>query len=193
MTIAVRPVEPDEHELVGALTVAAYDRLGDVSDSYRATLADVAARTGAGTNVLVAVGPDGSVLGTVTVVDAAGEHFEHAAHGDGGMRMLAVAPAAQGRGIGGLLVDAALDQARAAGWRRVVLSSLPWMPAAHRVYQARGFVRRPDLDVTFPSGTGLAFALDLVRGAADAFPPPGRIPDVPPAYDAPHDRPTRTC
>jgi poly-gamma-glutamate capsule biosynthesis protein CapA/YwtB (metallophosphatase superfamily) len=38
---------------------------------------------------------------------------------------------------------------------RLVIISMHWMTRAHRLYERRyGFVRRPDLDVRFPSGVG---------------------------------------
>ncbi|MDP9405457.1 MAG: GNAT family N-acetyltransferase, partial [Actinomycetota bacterium] len=91
-------------------------------------------------------------------------------------RALAVAGWAQGRGVGGRLVDACVAQARARGCRRMLIASLPWMTVAHGLYERRGFVRRPDLDVMFPEGHGMVFTLDLTADAADHFPPPGVVP-----------------
>ncbi len=186
MSIHVRPVLPHEHEAVARLTLLAYDALGDVTDSYRVVMADVAGRIDDETQVLVAV-EDDEVLGSVTVASAASDEFEHGPHGDGGFRMLAVAPQAQGRGVGGLLVEAALRHARDAGWRRIAITSMEWMPLAHGMYGRRGFDRRPDLDVRFGAGVGCGFTLDLVEGAADAFPPIGPTPDVVPDF-VPYER-----
>jgi GNAT superfamily N-acetyltransferase len=181
--ITVRPVAKREHEAVGHIVLAAYDGVGRIVGPYRDELADTGGRHGPGSPVLVAVDDDtDDVLGTVTVVMADSAHFEHAGHGDGGMRMLAVAPSAQGRGVGTRLVDAALEQGRSAGWRRAVLTSMPWMHAAHGMYMRRGFVRRPDLDVTFPSGVGLTFQLDLTEHAGRAFAPVGPVPVTPPVF-----------
>lgn len=187
-SIEVREVRPEEHDAVGALTLAAYDAVGRVSDEYRTTLTDVAARREADTTVLVAV-ESGVVLGSVTVVGACSRHFEHAGQGDGGFRMLAVTPGAQGRGVGGALLRATLDHADTAGWRRLVITTMAWMRAAQRLYEAHGFVRRPDLDVRFRTGVGLAYQVDLTADAAGAFPPPGPVPAEPPAFVAREDRP----
>lgn len=188
MSVEVRPVRPEEHEAVGDLTLAAYDQLGAVSTDYRERLRDVAARQDDHTRVLVAV-EDDHVLGSVTVVGAASEHFEHAGHGDGGFRMLAVAPSAQGRGVGQALLAAALGHARAHGWRRLVITTMAWMNTAQAMYEASGFVRRPDRDVRFSSGVGLCYALDLTDGAGDHFPAPGPVPDEPPVFVPREDRP----
>lgn len=182
--VTVRPVRPAEHRATGELVVAAYDAIGWISDGYRRELLDTAARVDAHSSVLVAVptvaaaatGP----LGTVTIVDAASTHFEHAGHGDGGFRALAVAPVAQARGIAGRLLDDVVASARTAGWRRITISTMAWMHGAQRLYARRGFVRRPDLDVRYPSGVGLAYSLDLVPDAAAAFPAPGPVPGQPP-------------
>lgn len=180
--IEVRPVREDEHEAVGALTLAAYDRVGTIGAAYRQDVRDVAGRLDDETTVLVAV-DGGEVLGAVTVVSGCSRHFEHAGHGDGGFRMLAVAPEVQGRGVGSALVEATLDHARAAGWNRLVITSMEWMPTAHGMYARRGFVRRPDLDIRFSSGVGHVFALDLTPDAASLFPPPGPVPAEPRLFD----------
>lgn len=186
--IEVRDARPADHPAVGRLTIAAYDAVGRVSDEYRDSLADVDGRVSDGTTVLVAT-DRGVVVGSVTVVDARSEHFEHRGHGDGGFRMLAVSPGAQRRGVGRELLAAVLDHARSRGWRRLAITTMEWMPVAHRMYEAAGFVRRPDLDVRYASGVGLGYVLDLVEGADQHFPPPGPVPDEPPVFDPQPDTP----
>ena len=76
--------------------------------------------------------------------------------------MLAVAPAAQGRGVGRVLVELTLDRFRTDGARAVVLSSLDSMAAAHRVYERLGFARAPDQDWSpMPDVSLLAFRRTL--------------------------------
>ena len=53
--------------------------------------------------------------------------------------MLVVDPSVRGRGVGELLVTTCLERARAAGKRRMVLSTDPRMTAAHRLYGRLGF------------------------------------------------------
>ena len=61
---------------------------------------------------------------------------------EGEFRMLAVAPAARGRGVGEALVRLCLDRFRADGCRaRSCISTLAEMTAAHRLYERLGFVR----------------------------------------------------
>jgi GNAT superfamily N-acetyltransferase len=94
---------------------------------------------------------------------ADGPYFEwsYGADGDCGFRMLAVDPAAWGRGVGPRLVDECLQRARAAGRRRMIIGSTTWMTTAHRMYERIGFRRVPELDQQWGDITGWAFALDL--------------------------------
>ena len=76
--------------------------------------------------------------------------------------MLVVDPAAQGRGVGELLVTTCLDRARAAGKRRMVISTDPRMTAAHRLYERLGFTRLPERDWSPVPGIDLlVYARDL--------------------------------
>ena len=97
----IRRVRPEEYADVGAVTVAAYEPfLTDAEDHYREQLADVAGRDREA-EVWVAVPDDGdAILGNVTVCPAGSPWREIAEDGEGEFRMLAVAPEAQGQGVG---------------------------------------------------------------------------------------------
>lgn len=182
--VLIRPLQPSETSAVGALTLAAYDAYGATKSAYRNFLADPSLRLDGCTALLVAE-VDGRLAGTVTYVlpgDAAWEG-RPVDDGDCGFRVLAVAPDAEGRGVGRALVDACLEASRRRGCRRAIITSMAWMSRAHRLYEGRGFVRRPDLAVRFPGGDGVVFTLDLVPDAADHFPPPGPIPARPPWFE----------
>ncbi|MFD9393734.1 GNAT family N-acetyltransferase [Streptomyces sp. NPDC060000] len=149
MDIVIRQVAPAEHEALGDITARAYlyDGLLDFgeSDSYLDELRDVAKRAAAA-EVLVAV--DGErLLGGVTFVPGPGPMADLARPGETEIRMLAVARRARGRGVGGALVRACVERARAVeGCTTVVLSTQRTMNAAHRVYERLGFVRTPERD-----------------------------------------------
>lgn len=140
----VRDAEPAEHAALGELCVRAYRAAGPVTDSYAARLRDVAGRA-ASARVLAAV-DDGALLGCVTLILDGGPWRELAGPDEGEFRMLAVDPAAQGRGAGAALVGACIDASRAAGRSRLVLSTPAGMAAAHRLYARLGFTRAPARD-----------------------------------------------
>ena len=142
----IRPVRPEELADVGRITLEAYRALPGyfAEEDYEAELGDPTHRATVAV-VLVAV-EDDQVLGGVTFVpDADNPMAEHDVADAASMRMLAVSADAQGRGVGQALVEACLDQARAAGASELLLHSTQWMSGAHRLYQRLGFHRDPTL------------------------------------------------
>lgn len=145
--VVVRPATPAELSMIGAITVAAYeaDGLLVANPQYVHELSD-AARRAEHAELLVAVHPEGELLGSVTVVRSGTEYAEISREDELEFRMLSTTPAARGRGVGEALTRAVLDRARELGLRRVVLSSLDGMKAAHRLYERLGFSRLPERD-----------------------------------------------
>ena len=150
---------------IAELTAGVYRDEGLAPEEYLAQLADVAGRAEQA-ELLVARdrGRRGTsdVVGSVALV-LAGEFGEVlASDEEAGFRMLVVGPAVRGRGVGELLVRACLDRARAAGKRRMVLSTDPRMTSAHRLYERLGFTRLPERDWSPLPGVRLrVYALDL--------------------------------
>lgn len=164
--VAIRPIRPEEHAAAGELTVAAYlsppaadDAPRDFGD-YLDELRDVSARA---TDALVLVAfSDREMLGCVTFVDTPQSLFAEFNDPEGaGIRMLAVSPAARGRGVGAALVQECIAQARSDGKRRVILHTTRWMHAAHSLYSGLGFARAPELDIDLPDVYLVAFVLEL--------------------------------
>lgn len=155
---------PALYDEIGAVTVAAYGPFleGD-DDPYVARLADVALRDREA-EVWVALDDDGAVLGNVTYCPP-GSHWREISRGaEGEFRMLAVSPAAQGRGVGRLLATTVIDRFVREGAEGIVLSSLAVMTAAHALYASLGFRRLPERDWTpMPGVDLLAFGLALPR------------------------------
>ncbi|MFC6287379.1 GNAT family N-acetyltransferase [Nocardioides sp. GCM10027113] len=158
----LRRATPDDHARAGEVTVAAYaDFTLGPDDPYVERLRDAAARD-RDAELWVAASEAGELLGCVTLCPAGSPWRELAAEDEGEFRMLAVAPEARGRGVGEALARLCLDRFRSEGARAVVLSSLPEMEAAHRLYARLGFRRLPERDWSPVPGVSLiAFRLDL--------------------------------
>ena len=106
--------------------------------------------------------PTSAQVGSVALVLRGDFGNVTASDDEAAFRMLVVDPAAQRRGIGELLVTTCLDRARAAGKRRMVLSTDPLMTTAHRLYRRLGFTRLPERDWSPVPGTDLlVYARDL--------------------------------
>jgi dTDP-4-dehydrorhamnose reductase len=153
--IAVRPAAAAEFAAIADVCEAAYAPFVAAGSRYREVLRDVARRA-AEAELLVAADPvDGRVLGTVTFVPDGGPLGEIAGPDETEFRMLAVDPAAQGRGVGAALVRHVVDDSRARGRAQVVCSSQSEMRAAHRVYERAGFRRAPGRDWSPAPGVDL--------------------------------------
>jgi GNAT superfamily N-acetyltransferase len=140
-SVEIRHARPEEYEAVGEICVLAYAALNDDVDlGYEAQLRDVVTRARL-VEVLVAADPDGTLLGTVTYVPGPGPYAESEASDESGFRMLAVAPWAQGRGIGRALVEHVVDRARRDGRGGIAILTRPTMRAAHHLYESLGFAR----------------------------------------------------
>jgi ribosomal protein S18 acetylase RimI-like enzyme len=163
--LEIRPIRPDEYDALGDLTVAAYREIGHLDEGYSAHIRDVATRA-ALVPVLVAVDPQGTVVGGVTYVPGPGTAWSERERDDeAGFRMLAVDPAVQGRGAGRRLVLACMERARQDGRRGMVLLTLPSMRVAHRLYEDLGFRRDPDRDWFEEDLVLYAFAIVFDPGA----------------------------
>ncbi len=99
-----------------------------------------------GGRLLLAV-ESGVELGCVALRPFEGEICE--------MKRLYVRPANQGRGLGRSLAQRVVEEARVAGYRRMVLDTLASMTGAIRLYESLGFERRsayyptPVMDTVF--------------------------------------------
>lgn len=101
---------------------------------------------------LILAAADGADAGCVAVRRLVQEAAE--------MKRLYVRPAFRGRGIGRSLAEAALRAARAAGYRRMLLDSLPQMREALALYRHLGFGEVPPY-LERPTPGARCFALEL--------------------------------
>ena len=159
--LSVQPAQPEDFPRIAQLTVDAYIGDGLAAEAYATELADVAGRA-ALAELMVVRDETGRIIGSVALVLSG--HFGNVVESDyeAAFRMLVVDATARGRGIGELLVRTCLDRARAAGKRRMVLSTDPRMTAAHRLYERLGFSRMPERDWSpAPDVDLLVYARDL--------------------------------
>jgi len=170
--VVVRLVEPHEIDDVSRLSVEAYAHDYTLSESYRASVADVAGRAREHEVWVAHDVTTGELVGTVATPRAGGHLSELARDDELDFRLLAVAPHARGRGVGELLTRHVIALARERGATRVVMNSGPRMVGAHRLYHRLGFVRLPERETRFVDGaTLLAFGYDL-RPATTTTPVP---------------------
>ncbi|MGW4381916.1 GNAT family N-acetyltransferase [Kitasatospora sp. NPDC004531] len=148
-----------DHDLAGAGEVSVEAFVGDGHtrpDSDYVELLRDAARRNREAELLVAVdGAGGPVLGCVTFATGGTAWADIARPDEGEIRMLAVGAAARGRGVGRALVSAAIARSRELGLAGMAFSTRPAMTAAHRIYDALGFLRTPERDWTAAPGVDL--------------------------------------
>jgi ribosomal protein S18 acetylase RimI-like enzyme len=80
--------------------------------------------------------------------------------GEAEFRMLAVAPAAWGRGVGELLARACIARAREVGASAIMICTRDFATTAQKIYERLGFARVPERDWQPMPGVNL-FALRL--------------------------------
>jgi len=161
----IRDAHPDEYPEIGDIRVGAYLADGFLSpDSGYAPRLRELGTDGLGP-VLVALGDDGALIGTVMlqVWPQGGEVVQ--CPGEAEIRALAVRPGAQGAGVGRALLAAVLDRAAILGVQHLVLLTQPEMKAAHHLYHTAGFTRLPERDWSpEPDVRLLAYGLVLDPG-----------------------------
>jgi ribosomal protein S18 acetylase RimI-like enzyme len=141
----VSPAGPGDFDRIADLSVRVYVGGGLASEGYTSDLADVAGRASRA-ELLVVRDDNGHVVGSVALVLSGDFGEVTTSDEEAAFRMLVVDPAAQGRGLGTLLVTTCLDRARAAGKRRMVIATGTRMTAAQRLYERLGFTRLPERD-----------------------------------------------
>jgi ribosomal protein S18 acetylase RimI-like enzyme len=152
--LSVEPARPEDYDRIAELTVGVYVDGRLASEGYTPQLADVAGRASR-SELLVVRDAEGRVVGSVALVLSGDFGEVTASDEEAAFRMLVVDPAARGQGVGQLLVSTCLERARAAGKRRMVISTDPRMTTAHRLYERLGFIRLPDRDWSPMPGTDL--------------------------------------
>lgn len=147
----IRAVDPSQYEAAGRVTAGAYAEFAPPGDAewaeYLQTIADVGAR--AERMLVIAAVEEGRILGTATLEmeQTLGDDDAELPPDTASLRMLGVAPAARGRGVGRALLEVCLERARAAGKRVMVLRTTERMEVAAALYRSLGFERDPARDL----------------------------------------------
>ncbi len=153
--VHIRRAVPTDYDAIAHVTVGTYVGEGHVQpDSpYVTELADTEKRAG-DAEVIVAV-RDCELLGSLTIARPGTPYADIARTGELEFRMLAVAAQARGAGVGTALVRSVINTARAEGFAAVVLTTMPDMLAARRIYERLGFLHIPERDWCTPRGIPL--------------------------------------
>jgi ribosomal protein S18 acetylase RimI-like enzyme len=164
--VRIRLVRPNELDAVARLTIEAYTRDYELSNSYRLSLGDVHDRARTDEVWVAEDTATGAILGTVWTPRPGARLSPLALEDELDFRLLAVAPDARGRGIGTALTEHVVGLGRIRGVKRVVMNSGGTMFAAHRLYARLGFERLPEREGRIEVEPGFfvdlfAFGLDL--------------------------------
>ncbi len=164
----IRNARPTESGVIEAVTLAAYQQYAAMMpahwEAYRQNIVATLANVHPAEQIVAE--QDGAIVGTVLLYPAGAA----IATPDGAavteawpeVRLLAVAPAARGRGIGAALMQECVRRAQHSGARALTLHTADIMEAAMRLYERLGFRRAAELDFEpAPGVTIKGFRLSL--------------------------------
>lgn len=141
--LRIRPIGPADDRAVAALIRDVMTEHGAVGEGFSIRDPEVDAMSAAyaapDARYWVVVGADDAPVGCGGFARLAGTTPED---GVCELRKMYFRPAVRGRGMGRALLDLALREARATGYRTMYLETLKSMADAERLYVAAGFVRR---------------------------------------------------
>jgi len=169
--VRIREARPEEFEALGSLLVDVYASLDgfpkpDEQPRYYALLANIGEFTRKPqVQLLVALDEGDRLLGGVVYFGDMAHYGSGGSAGTltdaSGIRLLGVAAAARGRGVGRALTEACIQRARERGHARVVLHTTRAMQVAWGMYERLGFARAPALDFMQGDLPVFGFSLDL--------------------------------
>lgn len=168
MASRIRDARGNDRDAVEAVTLAAYQQYAAVMptlwEAYRQNIVSTLAV--APLDAQIVAEDAGRIVGSVllyragTVIARPGGGSLTLASPE--VRLLAVVPAARGKGVGDALMRECVARSRALGAASLTLHTTDMMQAAVRLYERMGFVRAPEID--FEPAPGIAvkgYRLDL--------------------------------
>jgi GNAT superfamily N-acetyltransferase len=149
---ALRAATRADRAVIETLTLAAYEQYAAVLSApfwaaYRDNIRHALADVGPAEQIVAEEG--GALVGAVllypagALLDTGGPPITLAFPE---VRLLAVAPAARGKGVGRRLMEECIRRARVAGAPALTLHTFEIMQVAMRLYERMGFARAPELD-----------------------------------------------
>ncbi len=168
---SLRDARADDRAAIREMTLAAYAEYATImvptawAGLRQAVLAGLEAE---GAAERIVAERDGALLGSVMLYPAAANAYDSVIEGGNWpeLRLLAVASAARGQGVGTALVQECMRRARRAGAAALGLHTSESLRAAIRMYEHMGFVRAPKGDFQ-PDGAELVMAYRVTLGGAD--------------------------
>ena len=159
---SIRDARADERAAIRDLTLAAYTEFATIMTPTAWAALRQAVLTGLEAEDAVeriVAEQDGVLIGSVMLYSLTANAYDDAVAAAGWpeLRLLAVAPAARGQGVGAALVEECMRRARLAGAAALGLHTSESLRAAIRMYERMGFVRAPEGDF-HPSGAELVMA-----------------------------------
>lgn len=154
----IRDARSNDRGAIETVTLAAYEQYAALMpahwDGYRRNILATLAATLPEAQIVAE--EDGRVVGSVLLYPA-GSAMARPGGGsitlvEPEVRLLAVAPAARGRGVGVTLMDECIRRARQSGAAALTLHTTDIMQAAMRLYERLGFRRAPELDIQAAPG-----------------------------------------
>ena len=151
--VVIRDARPEDRDAIRAVTLAAYEEYAAQMPSlhweaYRLNILATLERVAPAEQIVAE--RDGTVVGTVLLYPPP---TDRPALDDAvietpwpEVRLLAVAPAGRGAGVGAALMEECVRRARRSGARALGLHTTDMMQTAMRMYARMGFVRAPELD-----------------------------------------------
>jgi GNAT superfamily N-acetyltransferase len=150
----IRTATEADRAAIQEVSIAAYVQYAeivpqDIWEAYKEDILKTTANVGGPAEQIVAE-VDGAIVGSVLIFPEGSvmgeEDNEVFRRKWPEIRLLAVAPAARGKGIGKALTQECIRRVRESGVSTVTLHTLDMMPVAMRMYEKLGFVRMPELD-----------------------------------------------
>jgi ribosomal protein S18 acetylase RimI-like enzyme len=159
----IRAARPGELDAVEALVKGAYREFQDLvpAEGWERWMESIGQALHSEEGLTLVAEAEGVLLGAVQFFpDASRAHQGRWPAGAATIRLLAVRPAARGRGLGTLLTEECLRRARKRKISTIFLYTGRFMLAAQHIYEKLGFTRVPEYDSPWEDGP-IAYRLDL--------------------------------